>query len=540
MTGPQRRGTSALDGAGALLKLALRRDRIMLPAWIYVMTIVVVGTGYSFKGLYKTAASRESIAAGIGRSASNLALGGPLYGDSVGSLTVYKIGAGSAVVAGLMSIFIVIRHTRADEETGRLELVGSTVGRHAALASGVILAAAANCVVALLIFAGLAAVGLPAAGSAALGLAIGCCGLVFAAVAAATAQLSASARGARGIAIALLIAAYLVMSGGAAARGGSAGWLLWASPVGWLTQVRAYNGDRWWVLALMVAATVVVAVVAAVLAASRDLDAGLVPERPGPAGAAASLRGPLGLAWRVQRNALAGWAVGALFYGAVFGSIASGIGSLLGSGTGVKNAITRLGGQAGLTDAYLAAVMTIMGLAAAGYAVSAVLRLRSDETAQRAEPLLAAGASRTSWAAAQLILAFGGAAVVLAAAGLGSGLSYGARTGDVGGQLPRLLGAALAQLPATLAVTAVAVALFGLLPRSCVTAGWTVLALAAVLALFGPTLRLAQPVQDISPFTHSPKLPGGAVSAEPLTWLVLAAAALATAGMLGLRRRDIG
>jgi ABC-2 type transport system permease protein len=538
---PKRQANTALAGAGALIRLAARRDRIMLPAWIYVGTIAVVGTGYSFKGLYKTAASRESIAAGIGRSASNLALGGPLYGDSIGSLTVYKVGAASAVAVGLMSIFIVIRHTRADEETGRLELVGSTaVGRHAALAAGVILAAAANCGLALLIFAGLAAVGLPAGGSAALGLAIGSCGLVFAAVGAAAAQLSASARTARGMAIVLLVAAYLVMSGGAAARGGGARWLLWASPVGWVTQVRAYAGDRWWVLALMLAATAVVAVAAAVLAAARDLDAGLVPERPGPPRAAASLRSPLALAWRVQRNGLVGWVIGALFYGAVFGSIASSIGGLLGSGNGVKNAITRLGGQAGLTDAYLAAVMMIMGLVAAAYAVSAVLRLRSDETAQRAEPLLAAGASRMNWAAAQLILAFGGAVAVLAAVGLGSGLSYGARAGDVGGQLPRLLGAALAQLPATFAVAAVVVALLGLLPRSCVAAGWAVLALAAVLALFGPTLQLAQPIQDISPFTHSPHLPGGVVSAVPLVWLALAAVALAAVGLVGLRRRDIG
>jgi ABC-2 type transport system permease protein len=280
--------------------------------------------------------------------------------------------------------------------------------------------------------------------------------------------------------------------------------------------------------------------VAAALAASRDLAAGLVPERPGRPQAVRSLRSPLALAWRLQRTALAGWVVGALFYGAVFGSIASGIGSLLGSGTGVKNAITRLGGQAGLTDAYLAAVMTIMGLVAAGYAVSAVLRLRSDETAQRAEPLLATGVGRLGWATAQLVLAVGGAAAVLAAVGLGSGLSYGARTGDVGAAVPRLLGAALAQLPAALVIAAVAVALFGLLPRSCVAAGWTVLALASLLTLFGPTLQLAQPIQDISPFTHSPKLPGGVVSAGPLVWLTLAAVALATAGMIGLRRRDVG
>ena len=52
----------------------------MLPAWIYVITILVVSTGYSFKGLYKTPASREAIAAGITHNPATLALGGPLYG----------------------------------------------------------------------------------------------------------------------------------------------------------------------------------------------------------------------------------------------------------------------------------------------------------------------------------------------------------------------------------------------------------------------------------------------------------------------------
>ena len=113
---------SPLTGSGALVKLAARRDRVMLPAWIYVITILVVSTGYSFKGLYKTLASREALAAGISHDPTTLALAGPLWGTSVGSLTAYKVGASAAVAAGLMSIFIVIRHTRADEEAGRLEL----------------------------------------------------------------------------------------------------------------------------------------------------------------------------------------------------------------------------------------------------------------------------------------------------------------------------------------------------------------------------------------------------------------------------------
>lgn len=129
---------------------------------------------------------------------------------------------------------------------------------------------------------------------------------------------------------------------------------------------------------------------------------------------------------------------------------------------------------------------------------------------------------------------------MLGAAGLGAGLSFGLAGGDPSRQVPRLLGAAFAQWPAVLAVTAVAALLFGLVPEFCVAGGWAALALAAVLVLLGPTLRLAQWVQDISPFTHAPKLPGGTVSAAPLAWLACAAMVLAAVGLVGLRRRDIG
>jgi ABC-2 type transport system permease protein len=162
------------------------------------------------------------------------------------------------------------------------------------------------------------------------------------------------------------------------------------------------------------------------------------------------------------------------------------------------------------------------------------------EASQRAEPVLATATRRVSWGGGYLAIAAAGAAAVLAAAGIGAGLAFGLRTGDPGAQVPRLLGAALAQVPAVLAVASVAVLLFGLLPDACVTGGWLALGVAAALVLLGPSLRLAQPIQDISPFSHVPKLPGGTFSAAPLAWLAVAAVLLAAAGLTGLRRRDIG
>jgi hypothetical protein len=65
-------------------------------------------------------------------------------------------------------------------------------------------------------------------------------------------------------------------------------------------------------------------------------------------------------------------------------------------------------------------------------------------------------------------------------------------------------------------------------------------ALAGVIAVFGPPLLWPAWMMDISPFTQTPRLPGGTVSAEPLLWLCGIAVALSVAGLAGLRRRDIG
>ena len=136
---------STLTGTRALAKLAGRRDRIMLVAWIYVLTALVAGTAYSFRKLFPTPAGRAEFALSAGHNPALLSLYGPLYGNSIGSLTAWRYGGFAALGAGLMSIFIVIRHTRADEETGRLELIGSAVvGRNASLTAALLIAVGAK------------------------------------------------------------------------------------------------------------------------------------------------------------------------------------------------------------------------------------------------------------------------------------------------------------------------------------------------------------------------------------------------------------
>ena len=529
-----------LTGTGALTRLALRRDRAMLIIWIYVLTAFVALTVYGFRKLYPTAAARAEFVAAAGHNPALLSLYGPLFGHSLGSLTAWRDAALAGVGTGLMSIFLVVRHTRADEETGRAELVGSgVVGRHAALVSALLVACIANVAVAALVAVAAIALGLPAAGTIAMAATFAGCGLAFTGVAAVTAQLALTGRSARGLAVGVLGVTFLLRAVGDSAGPGGPRWLSWLSPLGWNELNRAFGSIRWWVLALPLATAVAAATAGALIAVRRDYDAGLLPQRPGPAAAAARLRSPLALAWRLQRASLIAWVSGALVYGLVIGSAAKGIGGLLGSSS-VRRVVVNLGGQAALSNAFLAAILSFSGLIAAGYAVSAILRLHTEETEQRADVVLATGAGRTAWGISHLLIAAAGTLVILAATGLGAGLGYAYRSGGGAAEIARLAGAGLAQAPAALVVGGIAAALFGLAPRASVAGSWSALGVAVLMLLLGATLQLSHWVLDISPFQHLPRLPGGSVSVTPLVSLSVIALALGAAGLAGLRRRDIG
>jgi len=530
-----------MTGAGVLARLAVRRDRIALPVCVYVIVIMLTVNGYEFRKLYPTAASRLALAASGESNPALRFLYGRLDGTSIGALTVWRIGVWAGLAAALSTIFLVIRHTRGDEEAGRLELVGSAaVGRFAALGASLVVAAETMALTILLLFAVLPLLGLPFAGSVLVALSVGACGLAFAGVAALAAQLTMSARAARGIALAVLGVAFVLRGSGDAGVTGGLSWLTWTSPLGWVQLTRPFGEARWWVLCLPLAVCAVCLPGAFALDARRDLGAGLLPERPGRSTASAALRSPDALAWRLQRGALFGWLGGYAALFAICGAAAQGIGQLVGTSSALRTEISRLGGQSGIVDAYLAGLMLLAGVVAGAYAVSAVLRLRSEETGGLAEPVLATCVGRVRWALGHVLVAVVGSALLLAVAGVATGLGYGLRTGSAGAEVSRMLGAGLGQLPAVLVVAGVAVLAFGLVPRWSVPGMWTIVGVLVVFQLFGPLLRFSHWVMDVSPFTHVPHLPGGAVSVTPLVWLCVIAVAFTLAGLSALRRRDAG
>ncbi|MPV36254.1 polyketide antibiotic transporter [Georgenia subflava] len=521
-----------------MLRLFLRVDRVRIIVWTLAFAVLVAGSVASLEVTYPTPESLQARAALLSNP-SAVMMTGPLFAAdnyTFGAMLANELALYIYLAAAIMSVLLVVRHTRAEEESGRLELLRALpVGRFAPATAALVTVALANLAVAVAVVAALTGTGMAVVDSAAMGLATALTGLVFGAVAAVTAQLTEHARTASGLAMGVLAVAFIVRGvGDVIDNQGS--WLSWFSPLAWAQQTRVFVDLRWWPLALSAVATLLLLVLAVVLAQRRDLGAGLRPARPGPASASSSLLSPAGLARRLVSGTFLGWAIGLFLFAIAFGALANSL-------EGMIEEIPDLGEWFGvadlddLTTSFASAMLSFLVIGPVALVVSGVLRLRTEEEAGRVEAVLVTGSSRPRLLAGWLAVVAVETVLVLLTLGLGVGIGVAAVTGD-GSWVGRLAAASLAYVPAVLLVGAVAVALYGLVPRAAALA-WVLVVWVAIVGFLGSLLDLPGWAADLSPLSHTPLVPAGELEAAPLLIMLAVAAALATAGFLGLRRRDV-
>jgi ABC-2 type transport system permease protein len=538
---------SQLAGTFPLTRLALRLDRVRLAVWIGVLAILMTLFTATYAGLFET--DQEIVAATeIYISTPALRMFGLPSGATLGAYSMLRSYTVIAVLAALMSMLAVVRHTRQNEEAGRAEMIGSTsVGRLASIAATLIVVIGANIVLACAIALGMMLNGLPATSSFAAGAAVGAVGIAFGAVAAVTAQVSETSRGALGMASAVLGAAFLVSAVANVLgevsedqlRVGSA-WPAWLSPVGWGQQIRAFDRDNWWILGLFALLLGALSLLAFRFATRRDIGQGLIPSRPGPASASSSLLSPAGLVWRLQRGVFFGWAAGVAAYGAVIGGITDQIGDMLADVGSAADLIARVGGTDILVDAFFASVVGVMGQVVAVFAIQMLLRMRAEEASGSLDTILATATSRQRWMLSYVAVAALGTVALLGVAGFAAGLFADLTATGSSSRIPTLIEATLARVPSVLVLGGIAVAAFGWLPRRATSVTWGALILALVTGpMIGELLNLPSWVRNVSPFTHAPDTPATDVSAAPLIVMLVIALLLTAAGVLGFRRRDL-
>jgi ABC-2 type transport system permease protein len=527
---------NVLAGTGTLIRFILRRDRIKLPAWLLGMTVLLSFFVPAVSELTETEEQRQDL-----RRIMEGAVGaifGPGYGRDDITPERYIAGVYGLfffVLAALMSMLLIARHTRVEEQNGRAELIRSNVvGRHAQLTAVLIIAVGANAVLGLMLGGTMIANDLDGGEGLLFGASVGAVGLVFAGFTALTVQVTEYSRAATGIAGAALGAAWVVRAAGDMIRDyGSP--LSWFSPLAWSNQTRPYVDGRWWPLLLSVGLAVAAAAVGYALSARRDVGAGLVAARPGEAVAAPWLGSPLAVALRLQRASLIWWTVALAVFGFMFG----GLGDQIADPEDMsQDRIEMFGGSVDtLLDGYLG-VITLFTAAYTGImVVLGVQAVRSEETKGRAEPVLATATSRWAWFGGYLAVISLGLVGLLLVAGFATGTGAAVSAGD-GSYIWDVTIAHLAHAPGVLVLVGIAALLFGVLPRT-IGVTWVVLGYSLFVGLFGTIMDLPQWAHNLSPIEHIGQPPLDTISWSAAMILVVVATGLMATGLAGFRRRDL-
>lgn len=529
--------SSPFIGTRHLLRLVLRRDRVRLPLWIAGLGGMITASALAVPPIYDTPEKIAGYASAVGTSpVSYLMSGRQAAIDTIGGIVANEISQVAQLGICLMVMFLVVRHTRAEEETGSAELVRSTVvGRHAATIAGLLYGVGAALLIGVITTISMLAAGLDRVGSVTYGVGLTLLGLCYVAVTLVAAQLSTSARGALGLAGATIAIGYVIR--GVGAMQDSA--LVWTSPFGWAQRMDAFGAEQWWPTLLLVAMTATLLALAAWLTVRRDFGSGVLQARPGPPRASRFLTSPVGLTMSLHRSLLIGWAIGLTALGVLYGAVIPTIPDLVASNPDIAEAIgASPDAEQTLIDAFLRYIFLFMAVISTGFVVTSVLRLRVEEESGRAEAVLSTTVPRTSWAGATVLVTGLGTLVLSLLMGLGLAAGYALGTGEWNQATEHVAGQ-LSYLPGTLVVAGLAFALVGVAPRWSSLA-WAAVAFVFVQVILGETLRLPGWIDGISPFWHLSAVPIETLDALPAVIEVTLAAILVLLGLWGYRRRDVG
>lgn len=523
---------------GILSRSILRKDRIRIPIWIISIVLLTVLVAAVLPDLYSTGAERQTMAETMKNPAITVMLG-PGYGlDNYddGAMMAHFMLVFTALAVGIMSILLTIRHTREDEEEGRIEMIRSLpVGPLSTLTATVLIMIIVNIVLALITALGLYLLDLESMdlnGSLLYGASLGAIGIFFATITGLFAQLSSNTRSTIGYSFSFLIIAYIVRGVGDVENE----LLSLISPLGLILRTEVYVNNYWWPVFMTLGLSVSVFILALYLNSIRDLGAGFIPAKPGRRKASYFLLSPLGLSLRLQRTTIISWTLGMLILGMSYGSILGDLEGFLDSSGMIQQMIPDSSSY-NLTERFITMLMTILSILGAIPVLMYVLKLRSEEKRNRTGNLLDKSVSRNNILFSYTLIALISAPIIqlMSVLGLWSAAIFVME--DVI-SLNILLESGFAHLPAIWIMVGLAVFLIGFIPKL-TGLTWLYLGYSFYVIYLGEMLQVPEWMTKITPFGHVPQIPIEDLNIENILVLTLIAIALIIAGFIGYNRRDI-
>ncbi len=357
-------------------------------------------------------------------------------------------------------------------------------------------------------------------------------GFFFAAITALFAQLAESSRGTMGLSFASLGFFYLLRAIGDVGNET----LSLISPLGLVIRAEVYVNNYWWPVLLTFGLALIITAIAYYLHSLRDLEAGFIPSRPGRIRASKFLQGPLGLTTRLQRTAILGWFGGMFILGASYGSVLGDLETYLEAMELIQAALPDVEGFS-LTEQFLPMLMAVISMVATIPVLLMALKVRTEETKNRMEHLLARAVSRSRIMGSSLILSLivGFLVLFLGAIGL---WSAGAATMDDPLAFGKIMNATLVYFPAIIVMIGFSLLLVGFFPRATVGAWWY-LAYSFFVVYMGSLLQIPDFLAKLTPFGYIPQYPVEEIKIINLILLAIVGVILMVGGFWGYNRRDI-
>ncbi len=521
-----------------LMGLVWRRDRVRLPIWILSIVIITLAVALAFPGLYPPGPQRDILAETLKNPAMTSMLG-PGYGLDdyhMGATMAHQMLLFTAVAVAMMNILLSIRHTRRDEEAGRIEMIRSLpVGKLANAGATLIVLTVANLVLAILLAVALGSLGLEGmdfAGSILYGTVLGVTGIFFAAATILIAQLTETSRGAMGLSFGFLGISYLLRAIGDI----SSEALSLISPLGLVLRTQVYVNNYWWPILGVTAASGLLVLLAFRLNMIRDLEAGLIAAKPGRSTASRFLQSPLGLALRLQKPLIIGWTIGMFVLGVSYGSVFGDIDAFFQTSDIFELLLPGTEGFS-LSDQFVSTLLVVMAMIGVIPVLLTVLKLKSEERANRTEQLLARAVSRRAVLGSYLLIAAFLAIVVQVMSALGL-WSAAVSVMDEPFSLLMVLQGSLAYVPVMWIMIGLAALLIGVLPKLG-GAIWVHLGYTFFVIYFGGLFQVPEWLGKLTPFGYVPDVPLEKMSFSLTLTLMLIAGFLMFFGLKGYQRRDI-
>lgn len=521
-----------------LSRAMLRRDRIRIPVWIFSLVFFTVIIAAVLPDLYTTSMEREIMAETMKNPAITVMLG-PGYGlDNYtdGAMMAHFMLVFTALAVGIMGILLTIRHTREDEEEGRIEMIRSLpVGSLSTLTATMLILTLTNIIMSLLIGVGLYSLGFESmdlSGSLLYGASLGAIGIFFAALTGLFAQLTSNTRSAIGYSFSFLIISYMVRGIGDVGNE----ILSLISPLGLILRIEVFVNNYWWPVYVTLAISLIIFAISLYLNSIRDLDAGFIHARKGKRNASRLLSSPLGLALRLQRTSIISWAIGMFVLGMSYGSILGDLEGFIDSSGILQQMLPESSGYS-MTERFITMLMTIMSILGVIPVLMYVLKLRSEEKRKRTEHLIARAVSRNNIMGSYTLISIVSAPIIqlMSVFGLWSAAIF---VMDDLVSLNILLKAGLVHLPAIWIMIGLAVFLIGFVPRL-TGLTWAYLGYSFFVVFLGGMLQIPDWMMKLSAFAHIPQIPIEEVNIVKMLVLTSIAVILIVAGFIGYNMRDI-